>query len=1029
MFVNREGNAIKIADYQQEVEAPAEEAPGFTETLGAAFRQENIIGSYFSRQTTGIEPNVIEEGYNPWTDIVGSPYEDYWDRFADVHNSRYANALKSQIDQEKEDRRTIGAAGWKGFVASMGAGVADIPTLLPGGVVVKGGKAVTASRLALSTAAAGALDASVSELALQQSQETRGYTESMINIGASTILSGLVGGAVGRYVGKAEMKRLQGQLEQDLGNAQHVATDDMEEAFDAIMEGRKAGVGAEAADILSADDLAIKGRAAEMLGSVAPFNPMVGLSRSSSRAARQVAADLPEMGYALKMTGRGGSQPQAVETYTKQWTLGAMGQALEQHNDIFKAYRQQGGQLNRAEFNARAGNAMRTDDLDIEGDDFISRTAAAYRKAVFDPLKKEAIDGGLLPEDVDVSTASSYFTRLWNRNKIDARRSEFSAILRRHYQRTIDDLVAKGEYEYANKAELESDLEEAVRATVDKLTGREVMGDESSLLNLVPVTRGPLKERTLNIPDEEVREFLENDIELVGRQYARIMAADVELQRKFGRADMRDQIAEVKRDYDELRTALEKRKDVTPEQRERQLLDISKQETKDLVRVQGMRDRLRGTHMLDASTSSPARFAQAAQTFNYLRTMGGVTLSSLSDVGRHAMVHGFRGVMQDGIKPLLTNLKGVKLSRADAKMAGAIAESIHNTRMATMADLTDPYAFGHPAERFLNNAATGFSKITGMPYWNDFQKSFAGQLAQARILRGAEQAVEKGFDSLPKKEQSFLAQLGLGKGDLENVGEIYRQFGYEEGGMKIANLERWGNEGRGYEMRRLYMAALNKAVDTTIVTKGIGDTPLALDHPLGRAIFQFKSFALASHQRVLMRAAQDAGDQPIAVLTGMSQMVAIGSFLYWLKSIESGRDVSDNPGKWIAEGVDRSGLVSVLMEFNNMAEKVGAPGLYSVAQATFPEKDQGAPASRYAIRSTVGSYLGPSFGLATDIAQLAGLAGTNLSAATGLREEGQPITKGDINAGRRLLPGSTLPIIRSLLEHIAIPAAEEALVQ
>lgn len=1027
MFVNQKGDQVEGNIFEApQPDVLAEPTPEWSQTIDAAFRQENIVGSYLTDQTRRLERGVIEEGYNPWEDIKGTQYEEYWDRFADVHNSRYASALKSQIDQEQTDRKTLGAAGWQGFVASMGAGIADIPTLIPGGVVVKGGKAISASRLAMSTAAAGALDATVSEIGLQQSQETRGFEESVINIGSSTILSGLIGGAVGKAVGRSEMKRLQSQLEQDLSNRQVVATEDLEQAFDQMMSTGTADLSAAASRQLSADDLAIKGRAAEMLGSVAPFNPMVGLNKSTSRAARQVAADLPEMGYALKMTGRGESQPQAVETYVKQWTLGAVGSALEENNSIYKSYRQGGGTLTRGDFNARVGDAMRNNDIDTLGDDAITRAAGVWRKRVFDPLKQEAINGGLLPEDVDVSTAASYFTRLWNRNKIIAQQDKFSVILERHFKGLLDDLVAKGEADFANQSDFDDYLKDAVQSTISKLTGREAI---PGTFEIVPLTRGPLKERTLNIPDEEVKEFLENDIELVGRQYARIMGADVELQRKFGRPDMRDQIAAIQNDYADLRKTVEGDNTLSQAQKERRFVELDEQEKKDIYRVEGMRDRLRGTFKLEANTTTGARIAQGFQTFNYIRAMGGVVASSISDTYRHVMVNGFTPVMKDGIVPLVKNLRGVKLSKADAKLAGSIAESIHNTRMATMADLTDPYAYGHPVERWLNNAATGFSKLTGMPYWNDFQKAFGAQITQARMLRAAKQAVAEGFDSLPKREKSFMAQLGLGRGDLEDIGEFYNRFGFEEGDLPIANLEKWGDDGRGYEVRRKYMAALNKAVDTTIVTKGIGDTPLALDGPFLKAVFQFKSFALASHQRVLMRAAQDFEDAPLAVSSAMAQMIAIGSFIYWLKSVETGRDISDNPGKWIAEGVDRSGLLAVFMEFNNIAEKMGAPGLYSVAQAAFPERDQGAPASRYAIRSVVGSQLGPSFGLASDIAQLMGLAGTNLSALVGLRDEGQAVTEGDINAARRLLPGSTLPIVRPLLEHFILPNVKEAVVQ
>ena len=77
--------------------------------LGAAFRQENLIGSLLadeSRMFTGF----IEEGFNPIEGIRGTEYEQYADRFADVNNSFELEALKRDIDQEARDRRRLEAS-------------------------------------------------------------------------------------------------------------------------------------------------------------------------------------------------------------------------------------------------------------------------------------------------------------------------------------------------------------------------------------------------------------------------------------------------------------------------------------------------------------------------------------------------------------------------------------------------------------------------------------------------------------------------------------------------------------------------------------------------------------------------------------------------------------------------------------------------------------------------------------------------------------------------------------------------------
>ncbi|NIP57385.1 MAG: hypothetical protein GWM92_04265, partial [Gemmatimonadetes bacterium] len=55
------------------------------------------------------------------------------------------------------------------------------------------------------------------------------------------------------------------------------------------------------------------------------------------------------------------------------------------------------------------------------------RVAQTFRAEVFEPLKNDAVARGLLPEDVSVDTALSYFTRVYDREKIKAFRPEFEA--------------------------------------------------------------------------------------------------------------------------------------------------------------------------------------------------------------------------------------------------------------------------------------------------------------------------------------------------------------------------------------------------------------------------------------------------------------------------------------------------------------------------------------------------------------------------------------------------------------------------
>lgn len=1292
---------------------PDQPSPSTGSVVGAAFRTENIVGSLIVSETNGLNAYEDDGVYDPSVDpdVIGGKYDQYYENFKDVRNAPYADALKVKIDRELEDKRTLASAGAYGTIWSIGAGVVDLPTLIPGGTIIKGGKVGwSVAKSALAVGASGALDAAATEVALHATQETRTGTESAINIGAATILSGLIGAGAAKMMNTASRKAIEAKFEQDLVNLDvpDVGPHDMANAA-------KAAAGADVVQGLTKEQLGISGKAAQALSNVG-FNPMIRLSRSMSTAARNVAANLPEMSVYLKMTEADISQPQAVETYVKQWTLGAVGDAVRQQDELYKALKETGERMSTTEFRERVGRAMRNGDADAKGNQVVSKAAKVWRETVFDPLKDEAIKAGLLPKDVSTDTAMSYFSRVYNRNKIEANEQGFKDIVRswakgaaeNEYKKLTDtfearkakidqsiddlsvsgperlerlneltrkfeaekergqrfkpiddklsdlrsqlneaqknkskaqaeqltgqikevlkdagddyasfvatrnelstrlrnirnnvtglagqvdaarnkiadiedsnlrrlervhrslnileekiakegpeahaeelarlktdfyktlersnaaqdrlakarlgreevagsaqdtdtvlrlndadeaaqakfeaaevkrleelskrsaqieelegvdpelvvqelrdlvdariahaaeviknenirlyklaqkaesrtpelakarikrlqDLLAKYERRYADAVDIKLGADDGFKTYSDdiadsifnQVTGRDTLTDPT---NLVPAVRGPLKERTFNIQDKLIEEFLESDVEMVGRRYARLMGADVELTRKFGKADMKEQIAALQEEYASIRQSVEADTKLTEAQRTKRLKELNSAEKADRRDIEALRDRLRGTYKLEDKVSVPGRVVNAVNTFNYLRAMGGVTLSSLPDIGRSIMVHGLNRWMKDGIGPLATNLKGFKLSVKEAKLAGAAAEMVNNTRMATFAELTDPYAFGHPVERWLHNAATGFSKLNGMIYWNDFQKSFASVITQNRILENAETALSKGFQALPAKERKYMSFLGLGDGEAQKVAKLAAKHADNEDGVRVANTQRWTEDGdAGVYAQRIYRAAVNKDVDSIIVTKGIGDTPLFADTNTGKMILQFKSFMFASHQRMLMRGVQE---DAAGVFSGMMVATGVGMMVFALKQLEANREVPTNPGRWMAEGIDRSGMLGVLMEMNNIGEKITGMGLYTAMQAPFGEG--AAPASRYAIRSSVGSLMGPTFGLASDTVGVLGAASKG------------DFTEADINSAARLMPGRTLPIIKSLFEYHALPAAREA---
>src|SRR5262249_45115434 len=116
-------------------------SPGFGAALGAAFRTENLIGSFFTEEQ--MPTNVPVPGYDAWSEIKGTKYEDFWSSFLESNNPNRTAAIKRQIDHEEDDRRPLAAAGWRGTLASLAASVADPTVLIPvGGELNLAGKGV-----------------------------------------------------------------------------------------------------------------------------------------------------------------------------------------------------------------------------------------------------------------------------------------------------------------------------------------------------------------------------------------------------------------------------------------------------------------------------------------------------------------------------------------------------------------------------------------------------------------------------------------------------------------------------------------------------------------------------------------------------------------------------------------------------------------------------------------------------------------------------------------------------------------------
>lgn len=723
-------------------------------------------------------------------------------------------------------------------------------------------------------------------------------------------------------------------------------------------------VGAAAVD----RDIQVQGKIARALTKALGFDPLSRSLTSQEPLTRNLAVELAENPIAMENKS-GTFTADAVETAAKIKD-GRYFQAVESHVGIFKEYRKGGGTLKQRDFNEAVSKEMRNPSTN---DPHIKSSAEAWRSKLYDPLKKEMIETELLPKDVDVTTAVSYLNRVWSKDKIRANLDDFVNIVSTWLK---DKEGATGPA--SNFDALSREISTRITSTPDgRLPYDYKIAENSQKGPLKKGLPGITKERSFTIPDVLIEKFLENDIERLGGRYLKALAVDIELVKRFGDVNMTKQIKEISEAWDVKIQEASK----TSQKEARKL---SKQKDTDIESIAAMRDRMRGVFGQVDPDNFWVRAGRVSRDLNYLRFMGGVTASSVPDVARIVMSNGLVNTFKNGLVPLINNTKAFRISAAEAKKYGVGTDILIGGRSEIIADVADYSQGGTAFERGIRSASEKFGKVNLMDRWTASVKQLHAVVAQTDM---ANIMVAGKFDKR-------LAQLGINESISKDIAKQLRKFGKKDGDVWIANTRLWDDQ----ELAEIWGSALRKESDRVIVIPG-QEKPLFMSSELGKTIFQFRSFMFAATQRMLIAGIQG---QDAHFMQGLLGITSLGMMAYAFKQWDAGRPLSDDPGVWVTEGIDRSGITGIIMEMNNTIEKVSANnfGLRPLLGIT-------TPSSRFASRSQAEAFLGPTFG---------SMLSTVLKVSGGTADG--DIGESDIRAIRRLLPYQNLMIFRQLLDKI-----------
>jgi hypothetical protein len=414
----------------------AEEEPTMGEITGALFRQENVIGSWL------VEPEGLPDTKDdPTYDAYSMFTEDERNDEAFVTSAIYADndseldVLRGQFARERKDRDTIAKGGATSMVLQFPVGIADVTSFLAiGGLAAntyRAGKSILSSA-AVTGSVVGA-EAAIQEAALHSTQLTRTYGESAINIGAATLLGGVLGVSVQKLANYGIDEKAVQELADVMDPEGKIARGE-NPSLDA--SNLAAGYDSVGAAKTVEGTFEVKGKLAKGLVKVFGFDPLSRTMTSDALVTRRVANMLAENPVDVD-----GAPLQSVESLSKIKS-GRLYSSIDNNNKLYAEYKKLGGVvkqertetatrtfydpkkpvLSRREFNEAVSRAVRTGDSEIPQ---VKASAEYWRNELYNPLRDEMIELKMLPDDVDVSTSVNYLNRVYNKQKLQANMPSF----------------------------------------------------------------------------------------------------------------------------------------------------------------------------------------------------------------------------------------------------------------------------------------------------------------------------------------------------------------------------------------------------------------------------------------------------------------------------------------------------------------------------------------------------------------------------------------------------------------------------
>tara|TARA_R110000764_G_scaffold37827_2_gene83945 strand:+ start:275 stop:3616 length:3342 start_codon:yes stop_codon:yes gene_type:complete len=489
----------------------------------------------------------------------------------------------------------------------------------------------------------------------------------------------------------------------------------------------------------------------------------------------------------------------------------------------------------------------------------------------------------------------------------------------------------------------------------------EIVRNEKFLFNRPRYARAS-RARNLNLDAEAQIKLLDagmigNDIFALQKAYYRQIVPDILLTKKYGdTAGMGHKYiseAESMTQPGLLQVAAEYNMKIGFTQNKAKRLKLVKEKNQVLNDLEAAVELLRGTYGLPANPHHWTSVAmRSMKHYNALTMLTGFA-AAIPDAARVVMTSGIKRGFKQQFEMLGNFTVGgalYKMAKKEAQAAGEAVDLITNQRAMLFADMpSDMFGFVNKMEGALGKTSQfNFMYINMMSRWTEMAKSMASVTIGSRII---EDSIAWGKGGLADKWKTALASSGINEAMAKRIAIQFEEHGTTLKHNFMANTAEWTDE----VAKKNFQAALNKDINITVVTPGKGDTPLWMSTELGSTLAQFKKFAMAASQRILIRGMQE---KDADFLFGSILLLGSGMLvdkLYHKTRFNRDYDTLSLTEK-LMNGFDRSGLAGIYIDVNKAIETL-TDNRFGIA----PMLGAGKPYSS-STRWKIGTVLGPSGG-------------------------------------------------------------------